>query len=146
MRGQKLNRPEVDESVNRKPVVVQAGDLEWETWADEEAIAERGLVYWKTLVGADVTRSEALTMGIAKMPPGETFRKHRHRQAEIYFILAGIGVVTVGSESRPVKSGSTVFIPGDVPQSCENTGVSDLLCAYVFPADSFEEIEYVFEG
>lgn len=132
--------------MSREPVVVQAGDLEWETWADEEAIAERGLVYWKTLVSADVTRSEALTMGIAKMPPGEALRKHRHRQAEIYFILEGTGLVTIGSESRPVKAGSTAFIPGDALHSCENTGVSDLLCAYVFPSDSFEEIEYVFDG
>lgn len=132
--------------MNREPVVAQAGDLEWETWADEEAIAERGLVYWKTLISADVTPSDSLTTGIAKIPPGEVFRRHRHRQAEIYFILEGTGLVTIGSESRPVTAGSTVFIPGNVLHSCENTGVSDLLCACVFPADSFEEIEYNFEG
>jgi quercetin dioxygenase-like cupin family protein len=132
--------------VNHEPVVIQEDDLEWETWGDEAAITKKGLVYWKTLVSGDVTRSKALTMGIAKIPPGEALRKHRHEQPEIYLVLDGTGIVEIDSKARSVRAGSTVFIPGNAPHSCENTGASDLLCAYVFPADSFEEIEYVFEG
>ena len=63
-----------------KPVVIQEGTREWETWPDEE-VAQKGLVYWRTLISGDVTRSEALTMGIGKMPPGEALHKHRHQQA-----------------------------------------------------------------
>lgn len=137
---------EVDESVNREPVVVQEDDRGWETWSNEEEVRERGLVYFKTLVSSDVTRSGELTMGIAKIPTGEALRKHRHRQAEIYLILEGTGVVEIDSEARSVGAGSTVFIPGDALHSCENTGTSELRFAYVFPADSFGEIEYVFEG
>ncbi|MDQ4106214.1 MAG: cupin domain-containing protein [Actinomycetota bacterium] len=132
--------------MNREPVVVRADDLDWETWADEGGILERGLVYWKTLVSGDVTRSDSLTMGIARIPVGEALRRHRHRQAEIYLILEGIGLVEIGSEALPVGAGSTVFIPGDAVHSCQNTGASDLRFAYVFPADSFEEIEYIFKG
>jgi hypothetical protein len=54
--------------MDREPVVVQESTREWETWPDEE-IAQKGLVYWKTLVSGDLTHSEALTMGIAKIPP-----------------------------------------------------------------------------
>ncbi len=136
---------EVDESVNREPVVVQEGEREWETWPNEEEVRERGLVYFKTLVSSDVTRSGELTMGIAKIPPGEALRTHRHRQAEIYLILEGTGVVEIDSEARSVEVGSTVFIPGNALHSCENPGASELRFAYVFPADSFGEIEYVFE-
>lgn len=132
--------------MNREPVVVHEDDREWEPWSNEEDIRERGLVYFKTLVSSDVTRSGELTMGIAKIPPGgEALRKHRHRQAEIYLILEGTGVVEIDSEARSVGVGSTVFIPGDALHSCENTGASELRFAYVFPADSFGEIEYVFE-
>ena len=130
--------------MNREPIVVRESDLEWETWPEED-VAKRGLVYWKTLVSGDVTRSDALTMGIAKIPPGEALRKHRHRQAEIYFILAGTGLVVIDSEARSVTAGSTVFIPGDTVHRCQDTGGSELRFAYVFPADSFEEIEYIFE-
>jgi quercetin dioxygenase-like cupin family protein len=105
----------------------------------------RGLVYFKTLVSSDLTCSSELTMGIAKIPPGGALRKRRHRQAEIYLILEGTGSVEIDSEARPARAGSTVFIPGDALHSCENIGELDLRFAYVFPADSFEEIEYVFE-
>jgi hypothetical protein len=67
--------------MNREPVVVQESAREWETWPDED-VADRGLVHWKTLLSADVTNSEALTMGIAKIPPGEALHTHIHLQAE----------------------------------------------------------------
>ena len=61
-------------------------------------------------------------------------------------MLEGSGLVRVGGEETTVEAGTAVFIPGDAPHSCENTGASDLRVAYVFPADSFDEVEYVFEG
>jgi len=127
-----------------KPVVIQEGTREWETWPDEE-VAQKGLVYWRTLISGDVTRSEALTMGIGKMPPGEALRRHRHRQAEVYLVLEGSGSVEIGAEAWLVETGSAVFIPGNAFHSLANTGASDLRFAYVFPADSFDEIEYVFD-
>ena len=130
--------------MDREPVVVDESTRRWETWPDEE-VAARGLVYWKTLLSADVTPSEALTMGIAKIPPGEALHEHRHQQAEIYLILEGTGLVRIDGKARPVGAGSAVFIPGNVVHSCENTGASDLRFAYVFPANSFEEVEYVFD-
>ena len=61
-------------------------------------------------------------------------------------MLEGSGLVRVGDEELIVEAGSAVFVPGDALHSCENTGTSDLRVAYVFPADSFEDVEYVFEG
>jgi quercetin dioxygenase-like cupin family protein len=127
-----------------EPVVVEESAREWETWPDEE-VADRGSVYWKTLVSGDLTRSEALTMGIAKVPPAEALHEHRHRQAEIYLLLEGTASVTIAGKTRPVAAGSAVFIPGNALHSCQNTGTSDLRVAYVFAADSFEEVEYVFD-
>jgi quercetin dioxygenase-like cupin family protein len=127
-----------------EPVVVEESAREWETWPDEE-VADRGSVYWKTLVSGDLTRSEALTMGIAKIPPAEALHEHRHRQAEIYLLLEGTALVTIAGKTRPVAAGSAVFIPGNALHSCQNTGTSDLRVAYVFAADSFEEVEYVFD-
>jgi quercetin dioxygenase-like cupin family protein len=127
-----------------EPGVVEESAREWETWPDEE-VADRGSVYWKTLVSGDLTRSEVLTMGIAKIPPAEALHEHRHRQAEIYLLLEGTALVTIAGKTRPVAAGSAVFIPGNALHSCQNTGTSDLRVAYVFAADSFEEVEYVFD-
>jgi hypothetical protein len=63
--------------MDREPVVVDQSAREWETWPDED-VARRGLVYWKTLDSGDLTHSEALTMGIAKIPPSEALHEHRH--------------------------------------------------------------------
>src|SRR5215210_9484522 len=122
--------------MDREPVVVQEGVREWETWRNEE-IARKGLVYWKTLVSGDLTNSEALTIGIAKIPPNEALREHRHRQAEIYLVLEGTGSVTIDGKTRHVGPGTSVFIPGNVLHSCENRGEGELRFACVFPANSF---------
>lgn len=119
-------------------------DREWETWGEED-IPQKGLVYRKTLISRGVTRSENLTLGVASLPPGGALRGHRHRQ-EVYLVLEGSGLVRVGAEELAVEAGSAVFVLGDALHSCENTGASDLRVAYVFAADSFEEVEYVFEG
>ena len=127
------------------PIVSRAVDQEWETWSEED-IPQKGLVYWKTLISKGVTRSENLTLGVASLPPGGALHEHRHTQDEVYLVLEGSGLVRVGDEELVVEAGSAVFIPGDALHSCENTGTADLRVAYVFPADSFEEVEYVFEG
>lgn len=129
--------------MEHEPVVVQESDREWETCPQQE-VALRGHVFWKTLISGDITRSNTLTLGTARIPPGEALHEHRHRQAEIYFVLEGTGLVEIGSKTRPIGAGSAVFVPGNAAHSCKNTGVSDLRFAYVFPADSFTEIEYVF--
>ena len=128
--------------MDHEPVVVRESAREWETWPDQE-VPKKGQTYWKTLVSGDLTHSEALTMGIAKVPPGEALREHR--QAEIYLVLEGTGSITIDGETRPVSAGSAVFISGNALHSCENTGSSDLRFSYVFAADSFEEVEYVFD-
>ena len=131
--------------MERGPSVSRESDKEWETW-DEEDVPEKGLVYWKTLISRGVTNSENLTLGVASLPPGGALRQHRHTQEEVYLVLEGSGLVRVGAEELTVGAGSAVFIPGNALHSCENTGASDLRVAYVFPADSFDEVEYVFEG
>ncbi len=131
--------------MERGPIVSREVDQEWETWSEEE-IPQKGLVFWKTLISKGLTRSENLTLGVASLPPGGALHEHRHTQDEVYLVLEGSGLVRVGDEELTVGAGSAVFIPGDALHSCENTGTSDLRVAYVFPADSFEDVEYVFEG
>jgi oxalate decarboxylase/phosphoglucose isomerase-like protein (cupin superfamily) len=54
-------------------------------------------------------------------------------------------LVWFGGKWRPVGAVSAVFIPGNAPHSYENMGTTDLRFAYVFPANSFADTEYIFE-
>jgi mannose-6-phosphate isomerase-like protein (cupin superfamily) len=127
-----------------EPVVVDADERAWETMRGEGPSGPAAIFY-KTLISGDLTPSEALTVGVARIPPGAKLSEHRHRQDEVYLVLAGEGSVRVGSGGWPVRAGSAVFVPGDAVHSCENTGASELRLAYVLAADSFEDVEYVYD-
>lgn len=62
--------------MNIEPVVVREDEREWQTLGEGE-------VLFKTLVSGDITTSENLTLGVAKMPPGGTLDDHHHREAEV---------------------------------------------------------------
>ena len=128
-----------------EPVVVEVGERGWEAMRSGETSGP-GSVLFKTLISGDLTRSEALTLGVAKIQPGSALSAHRHAQPEVYLVLAGEGSVRVGGVLRSVRAGSAVFVPGDAVHSCENTGASELRLAYVLAADSFQDVQYVFEG
>ena len=130
------------DGVNEEPVVVGEDERAWEALGDDEASDS---VLFKTLISGGLTKSEALTAGVAKIPPGAELSRHRHRQPEVYLVLAGEGSVRVGNGARSVRAGSAVFVPGGTFHSCENTGPSELRFAYVLAADSFEDVEYDFE-
>jgi mannose-6-phosphate isomerase-like protein (cupin superfamily) len=129
--------------MSHEPVIVYEGEREWETWPRPE-IPRRGHAFWKTLISADLTRSDSLTLGVAKLGSGEALHEHRHEQAEIYFVLTGSGVVTIEDESRTVGPGAAVFIPGNALHACENPGATELRVVYVLAADSFEDVQYLF--
>ena len=128
-----------------EPVIVDSAGRDWETWP-AELTQQRGGVRWQTLVSGDRTPSDTLTLGVAMLPPGEVLHLHRHAQAELYFVLEGAGEVTLEDVVHAVGSGAAVFIPGNARHAIRNTGTTELRYVYVFAADSFTDVEYVFEG
>jgi mannose-6-phosphate isomerase-like protein (cupin superfamily) len=57
------------------------------------------------------------------LPPGAEVGRHHHLETEeVYYILAGRGTMTVGSEVREVEPGDAVFIPVGNTHSLKNTG------------------------
>jgi uncharacterized protein len=122
-----------------RPAFANEAEQDWETWP-EALLAERGVIFWKTLVNG-----EGLTLGLARLPAGESLKEHRHEQSEVYFVIAGEGRVTVGGAARSVGPGAAVFIPGGALHSFVNTGSTDVRFAYVLAADAFAEVEYRFE-
>ena len=111
-------------------------------WAD----AARGTVQWRTLLSADRTPTDSLTLGIAELAPGEleALSCHRHPQAEVYYVLSGEGIVTIADRQHLLSPGCAVFIPGNAQHSVRNTSNETLRILYVFAVDSFEQVKYEF--
>ena len=124
-------------------MVAREREHEWETWPENE-IATRGRVFWKTLFSRGKTATEALTLGIARIPSGEELAPHRHAEPEIYLVLAGVATVTVEGEESRLEPGTAIFIPGNAVHGCRNSELDELRFAYVFPTDAFDTVEYVF--
>jgi quercetin dioxygenase-like cupin family protein len=105
-----------------------------------------GGVTWRTLISADRTPTSALTAGLACVPAGESgpAGEHRHPVAELYFVLAGRGVLSVGGVEHELRAGDAVSIPPDVWHVARNTGRDGLRILYVFATSSFADVVYTF--
>jgi mannose-6-phosphate isomerase-like protein (cupin superfamily) len=66
------------------------------------------------------------SLAIAEVDPGESSYRHRLRQTEVYYVLAGRGRMHVGSSVREVGPGDAVVIPGGAVQWIDNLGDSVL--------------------
>jgi mannose-6-phosphate isomerase-like protein (cupin superfamily) len=123
-------------------VVVQESDVPVEGWNDPV----RGRITWRTLLSGDRTRTDLMTLGVTEVGPGQPnpFNQHRHAQAEIYYVIAGTGIVTIDGVEYALRSGSSVFVPGNVWHGARNTGTDVLRLLYVFATDSFSDVKYEF--
>jgi len=90
----------------------------------------------------EVSETE-LTITWVDVEPGACQVTHEHDPEQVYVILSGTGVMTVGDEQRAVAAGELVHIPATTEHGLENTG--DRPLEYVsaatpaFPAAEVDE-------
>ena len=106
----------------------------------------RGAVEWKTLLSSELTPTESLSAGIARIRPGEELAEHRHAEPEIYIVLSGIATITIDGAVHQAEPGTAVFIPGDSLHSCRNEHPGEVRFVYCFPTGSTSEVTYHFES
>ena len=80
----------------------------WEYDDVEAARAATGRLYHEFL------RVPDLSAGIYVLDAGATDPQSPHSEDELYYVVAGRAIVTVGSETRPVVPGSLVFVAAHV--------------------------------
>ena len=81
----------------------------WEFTDIEAERAEIGRPYHEFI------RVPDLSAGIYTLEAGATDLQRPHSEDELYYVVAGRGVVTVGEEMRPVVPGSVIFVGAGVP-------------------------------
>lgn len=66
------------------------------------------------------------SFAIAEVLPHEHSYRHRLRQIEVYYILAGHGLMHIDDETRELTVGDAVVIPAGSVQWIENLGAETL--------------------
>lgn len=67
------------------------------------------------------------TLAEARLPAGDSTTPHYHRKTEeIYYLLAGEGLIRLGEQTRPVGPGDAVAIPPGALHQITNTGTGML--------------------
>jgi mannose-6-phosphate isomerase-like protein (cupin superfamily) len=67
------------------------------------------------------------TLAEARLPAGAATAPHHHVETEeIYYILAGRGLMRVGPDTRPVGPGDAIAIPPGALHQITNTGTEVL--------------------
>jgi len=123
-----------------RPFVLDEAGVPTDGWDDPG----KGRLRWRTLFSRGATPTDGITCGVAELGPGDWLGLHRHAPAEVYYVLAGAGIVTLNGVEQPVGPGSAVFIPGMAEHGIRQTGAERLRFFYAFPVDSFDRIEYLF--
>lgn len=71
-------------------------------------------------------QSAPISAYIVNARPGQGPPLHTHPYVEIAFTLEGTAAITVGDETREVKSGGIVVIPANTPHRFVNSGTGVL--------------------
>lgn len=91
----------------------------------------------------DRTTSSITQCSLAEemLPPGCAVTPHHHRDLEeIYYVVSGAGLMTVGENSREVGAGDAVYIPRGQRHSLKNTGTDPIKLILVCgPAFFYED-------
>jgi mannose-6-phosphate isomerase-like protein (cupin superfamily) len=101
----------------------------WEFTAIEEARAATGRLYHEFI------RVPDLSAGIYTLDAGATDPQQPHTEDELYYVVSGRGVVTVGNETRPVVPGTVIFVAATVPHRFHDIAVRLELLVMFGPAE-----------
>ncbi len=97
----------------------------WEHGAIEAERSSRATLYHEFM------RVPALSAGIYRLEAGATDPQSPHTEDELYYVVAGRGMITVGEQTRPVVPGSLIFVPATIPHRFHDIAVAlDLLVMF----------------
>ncbi len=68
-----------------------------------------------------------------EVAPGGHTPKHTHGYEHEVFVLEGNGLVQIGGEEHPIRSGTTIFVPPGQLHQFRNTGTVPLVFLCLIP-------------
>ena len=91
-------------------------------------------------IAPDMGRSNRFSMGTQNLPPTYAIPVHKHlTEDEILFVHVGRGTATIGEETFPVDTGSTLYIPHGVWHTVVNHTDDPAQLVWVTAAPGIED-------
>ena len=95
----------------------------------------------KALVGPQNSGSRLLDFRISRYAPNAYVQEHVHKvQEQVYYVLEGEGILTLGKERHLMRPHDYVYIPPGVPHSFANTGTAGLVFLVVTTPEADEPL------
>ncbi len=89
------------------------------------------------LASPRTSHAKHLTTTVVLVDPNGEQPVHKHAPEQVYFVLEGSGLMTVGTETQEAGPGDCVFVPSDTPHGVRNTG-QEILRYFSAAAPAFE--------
>jgi mannose-6-phosphate isomerase-like protein (cupin superfamily) len=80
----------------------------------------------------------------AIVPVGQTSIPHALKTSEVYYILNGIGEMSIDGETQPVEAGDAIYIPPNARQFIHNSGTEPLIFICIVDPAWQKEDETIF--
>jgi mannose-6-phosphate isomerase-like protein (cupin superfamily) len=95
----------------------------------------------RPLIDRTTSTIEGCSLAEEVLPVGAVIGRHHHLLTEeIYYVLNGDGLMSVGEDSREVSGGDAVFIPRGKSHTLTNTGTEPMTILLVCgPAHDFDD-------
>lgn len=74
------------------------------------------------LASALTSSAQYLTTSLVEIKPGGKQRIHSHEPEQVYYILEGSGLMTVGDQEARISPGDCIFIPSHTVHGLVNDG------------------------
>lgn len=79
--------------------------------------------------------SQNFALRVIELVAGGNTPHHTHWFEHQNYVIEGVGTVTIGDQTYPIRAGDVIFVPGDSVHQYRNTGQSPLkfLCGIPQP-------------
>jgi mannose-6-phosphate isomerase-like protein (cupin superfamily) len=81
-------------------------------------------------------RRDSMSAGLYDLPAGGTDDQSPHHEDEVYVVLAGRAMITVGDEEEPVEAGSVVFVAREVEHRFHSIDENLQVLVFFAPAET----------
>ena len=89
--------------------------------------------------------SVGYSLAHAKVDAGQQTKPHKLKSSEVYYVMAGQGLMHIDQESFEVGPECAIYIPPNAVQYIENTGNSDLKFLCIVDPAWRQEDEEIFD-